>query len=104
MNIILIVLIQNASCLAGNYKVIATMMTHNDSMMTYNDSMTRHNDSVMTQANGTATVNGGILNGTIQTEPLSKAIWNLTLDVRINNNHFIETSEPIVFSKLDTSI
>ena len=97
MNIILIVLIQNASCLAGDYKVIATMMNQNDSMP-------RHNNSVMTQANGTAIVNGGILNGTIQTGPLSKAKWNLTLDVQINNNHHIETSEPIVFSKFDTSI
>ena len=66
--------------------------------------MIRHNDSMMTHTNGTATVNGGILNGIIQTGPLSKATWNLTLYVQINNNHFIETSEPITFRKFDTSI
>ena len=85
-------LLQNVNCLAGNYEMIATMITHNnDSMVTYH-------------VNGTATVNGGILNGTIQTRPLSKATWNLTLDVQINHNHFIKTSKPITFSKFDTSI
>ena len=66
--------------------------------------MTTHNDSMMTHANGTATVNEGILNGIIQTGPLSKATWNLTMHVQVKNEHFIETSEPIVFRKFDTSI
>ena len=72
-------ILQNASCLAGNYEVIAY-----------------EGEKVI--ANGTAIVNEGILNGTIQTGQLPKRRWNLSIRVQ-NNNHFIETSEPIVFSE-----
>lgn len=76
--------IQNASCLTGNYEVIAY-------------------EGKEVIANGTAIVNEGILKGTIQTGQLPKRRWNLSIRVQ-KNNHFIETSEPIPFRKFNTSI
>ena len=76
--------LQNASCLAGDYEVIAY-----------------EGEEVI--ANGTALVNEGILSGTIQTGRLPKRRWNLSIHVQ-NDYHFIETSEPIPFCKFDNSI
>ena len=77
-------LLQNASCLAGDYEVIAY-------------------ECEKVIANGTALVDEGILKGTIQTGQLPKRRWNLSMRVQKNNNHFIETSEPIPFCKFNTS-
>lgn len=72
-------LLQNASCLAGDYEVIVY-----------------EGEEVI--ANGTALVDEGILKGTIQMGQLPKRKWNLSFRVQ-NNIYFIQTSEPIAFSE-----
>ena len=73
-------LLQTASCLAGNYEVIAYEEEEDIAI-------------------GTAIAEKEILKGTIQAGRLPKRKWNLSIRVQ-NNISFIQTSEPIAFSEL----
>lgn len=46
-----------------------------------------------------ARVDAGILSGTVQTKPLQKGIWNLSLSLEYNKNISIDMPEPIQISK-----
>lgn len=46
-----------------------------------------------------ARVDAEILNGTVQTKPLQKGIWNLSLSLEYNKNISINMPEPIQISK-----